>query len=62
MGASKPADHYIFKTVTTGNKPGGAIAKAAMKRAAEMSSGNEKAGSLIIDNSYADDPIGSTDC
>lgn len=37
MGASKPADHYIFKTVTTGNKPGGAIAKAAMKRAAEMS-------------------------
>lgn len=61
MRTSVNPDHYVLTTVTFGDKPGGAIAMAALRKTAERFEDSPEVTNLIVKNSYVDDLLGSVD-
>lgn len=51
----------MLKTVTFGDKPGGAIAMLALKKTAQMNRRYPLAAKTIIEDSYVDDVLGRFD-
>ena len=55
LDTNKVPDHYVLKTVTFGDKPGGAIAMLALRKTAQMSLKYPLATRTIMEDSYVDD-------
>lgn len=61
MRTSVTPDHHVLTAVTFGDKPGGAIALAAMRKTATRFENSPEVTNLIAKNSYVDDLLGSVD-
>ena len=61
MNTSVNPDHYVLTTVTFGDKPGGAIAMAALRKIAKRFEDSPEVTNFVVKNSYVDNLLGAMD-
>ena len=61
MDLNKKPDTYVITRVNMGDKPSGSIATSALRKTAEMKAKEFPESGIIINSSYMDDIIDSTD-
>ena len=62
MDKQKEPEHYVMQAVTFGDRPSGAIAVTALRKTAELSrESHGQAAEIIMNNSYVDDILHSTE-